>query len=410
MPSRRRPLSVTCPWALALCLFLLPWTGPHAAGDPGEEVDYVELAARLLADGYHGRADAALRNVDPDDEDVDRARFFTLRGLVDLRRGQPRAAIEALNRALAVHRRQAPGGKAPASERDEARRDRELVHLYLAQAHFRLEQFRETLSALESAGEAGEEIPAVHELRAQAHWQLDEPVGAFAALNRGTARFPGDSRFLRRKVFYLIALGFHREAAETGRRYLAAAEPGPEDYVAIGSALRRSGQLDAALTILEQARLLHPRDRSIGLELAHVYLDQERIGIAADLFAEVAAFHPDVTPEAAELQRRAGRLHRALLLNASIADQAGKLRQRLAIFIGMERWDRAAAMGDALARNGLLEDEETRYAYAYSLFKAGEFDAAEAQLAGLGEGELFRKATELRRAMQTCRDERWQCM
>ncbi|MDZ7829415.1 MAG: hypothetical protein U5K33_07985 [Halofilum sp. (in: g-proteobacteria)] len=39
------------------------------------------------------------------------------------------------------------------------------MHLYLAQAHFRLEQFRETLAALAGAGEAGDSIAAVHELR-----------------------------------------------------------------------------------------------------------------------------------------------------------------------------------------------------------------------------------------------------
>jgi len=396
--------------ALILLACLLPAAGVWADDeDTGGEVDYVELAARLVADGHFGRADAALRNVDPESQDLDRARYYTLRGLIDLRREQPRAAIEALDRALEAHRAEAPGENASQEARAEAERDRQLVQLYRAQAYFRLEDFPNTLAALDGAGEVGDAIPAVHELRAQSHWQLDEPVGALAALNRGSSRFPDDGRFLRRKVFYLIALGFHREAAETGHRYLDVAEPGAEDYVAIGSALRKSGQFAAALTILERARLRHPRDRSIGLALAHVYLDQERISTAADLFAQVAVHHPGVVPEAAELQRRAGRLHRALMLNASITDQAKKFKQRLAIFIAMQRWDMAASMGDALGRHGLLDDDETRYAFAYSLFKAGELESAEQQLAGLGKGELFRKATELRKAIQNCRDARWKC-
>lgn len=403
----RRPLLRAAVIILA-CLFpgAVAWADED---DTNDEVDYIELAARLVADGHFGRADAAMRNVDPESEDVDRARYHTLRGLIDLRREQPRAAIEALDRALEAHRAKAPGEEASEQERTEAERDRRLVHLYRAQAYFRLEEFHNTLAALDGAGEVGDAIPAVHELRAQSHWQLDQPIGAFAALNRGSSRFPDDGRFLRRKVFYLISLGFHREAAEAGRRYLDVAEPGPEDYVAIGSSLRKSGQFAAALTILERARLRHPHNRSIGLALAHVYLDQDRISIAADMFAQVAVHHPGVVPEAAELQRRAGRLHRALMLNASIADQAKKFKQRLAIFIAMERWDMAASMGDALGRHGLLDDDETRYAFAYSLFKAGELELAEQQLAGLGKGDLFRKATELRKAIQNCRDARWKC-
>ncbi|MDZ7829416.1 MAG: hypothetical protein U5K33_07990 [Halofilum sp. (in: g-proteobacteria)] len=214
-------------------------------------------------------------------------------------------------------------------------------------------------------------------------------------------------------MFYLIALGFHRQAAEMGARYLDVAEATAEDYVAIGSALRRSGRCRLALEVLERARLGYPRDRAIGLELAHVYLDQERFGIAADLFAQVAAYHPDVTPEAAELQRRAGRLH----AGADAERRHCRPAEEVPPAAG-DPHDRHAALGhgeeppctSVLSRHGLLEDEDTRYALAYALFKAGDFAAAEQQLAGLSGGELFRKATELRKAMQNCRDARWKCL
>ena len=59
---------------------------------------------------------------------------------------------------------------------------------------------------------------------------------------------------------------------------------------------------------------------------------------------------------------------------------------------------------------GLIEDEDLRYAIAYALFKTGEFGAAERHLAVLTRADLFRKAAELRRAMQDCRKDRWKCL
>ena len=60
--------------------------------------------------------------------------------------------------------------------------------------------------------------------------------------------------------------------------------------------------------------------------------------------------------------------------------------------------------------DGLIEDEDLRYAIAYALFKTGEFGAAERHLAVLTRADLFRKAAELRRAMQDCRKDRWKCL
>ncbi len=374
-------------------------------GSEGEQVDYLALAGRLLADGNYGRAERALGKVDPTKKDVDRVRYYTLWGLVELRQGDNADAVAALERAIDERRAR------PEDERaDDWQRQLRLAYLYLGQAEYRRGEYRAALDALDEAGPVADDNPSVQALRAQAHWQLDEQIAAFAALRRGDERFPDDTRFQRRKIFYLIELGFYRRAAEVGKAYLDRGQAGPEDFLAIGNALRKSGQYRAALDILERARLANPRHKGVNLELARVYLDQKRKGIAADLFAEQAAYHPELQREAAELQRQAGRPYRALLLNAGLPDQKAKLKQRLAILVDMERWEQASAMGGALRRNGVLEAGEVRYAYAYALFKAGEYDRADAALAGLQGGSLFRKATELRKAMERCREARWQCL
>ena len=58
----------------------------------------------------------------------------------------------------------------------------------------------------------------------------------------------------------------------------------------------------------------------------------------------------------------------------------------------------------------MLPPREAAYAIAYALFKTGEFGAAERHLAVLTRADLFRKAAELRRAMQDCRKDRWKCL
>lgn len=403
MYSRKR-LSVRI--GLLLCLVIL--LAPALVAAQEDDVDYLALASRLISDGHYERARSALAEVDETADDHDRVRYRTLQGLVALRSGEAERAVDYLRTAREQHadRETSEGND---GER-EARATRQRIALYLGQALFETEAFEESLEALEQSGEFGDGIASVHMLRAQAHWELGHREKAFTALDRGAERFADDARFMRRKVFYLVDMGFYREAAALGRQYLARAEPGPEDYLAIGSGLRRSNQPKEALTILERARLSYPRHRDIGLALARVYLDQDRTGLAADILSDLARHHPDLLPEAAELQQEAGRLHRALLLNTAVSDQTKKYRQRLSLMIAMERWEMAAGMEEALTRNGLLDDDAIRYALAYALFKAGRYDRADETLAGISGGEDFRRATDLRQAMEQCRASPWQCL
>ena len=63
-----------------------------------------------------------------------------------------------------------------------------------------------------------------------------------------------------------------------------------------------------------------------------------------------------------------------------------------------------------LRRVGLLDDEDLRYALAYAYFKNGDFEATERQLQQLTRPDLFRKAAELRSAIQDCAEDTWQCL
>lgn len=357
-----------------------------------EDVDYLALASLMLRDGNLDRAIVALDQVELAAENVDRVRYYTLRGMTHMRRNEPESARDALLSAVQT-------GDAEA-----------VVYIYLAQVNYQLEDYPATVEALELAGAAVERIPSVYHMKAQCYWLMNQKVTAIATLEQAEQVFPADSSFLRRKVFYLIDIGLFKKAAELGRQYLEQTEGKLEDYIALGNALRASGDLDEAAVFLEQAQLNFPDSPDVKKVLAHVYIERDQLSVAADLLYQAALLDPALMAEAAELYRRSGQTFRALSLNTQLSNQPEKLRQRLALYLEMGRFEQAAAMELPLTRVGLLEDEDIRYAIAYALFKTGEFPAAEKQLAALNRPDLFRKAAELRRAIQDCTDESWKCL
>lgn len=362
------------------------------AAESGDEVDYLALAALMLRDGNIDRAFVALNQVDLSAEDIDRVRYYTLRGMAYMRHNELEPARDAFLQAV-------DSGQAEA-----------VVFVYLAQVNYQLQDYRATIDALDRSGDALARVPSAYHMKAQSYWLLEEPVMALATLDQAAAIFPDDANFLRRKVFYLVDLGLYKEAVVLGRGYLEQSRGGLEDYVALGNALRASGELEEAAALLEEAQLIFPDSPEVKKVLAHVYIERGQSGAAADLLYKAALLDPRLLAEAAELYRRAGQTHRALTINSGLSDQPEKFRQRLALYLELQNFEQAAAMEIPLRRVGLMEDEDLRYAIAYALFKTGDFAAAELHLATLSRPDLFRKAAELRRAIQDCTEDSWKCL
>lgn len=375
-----------------LLAFLLAPVTALQAQDETEDVSYLELAALMVRDGNLDRALLALDQVDLQAEDLDLLRYYSLRGMTHLRRSENDLAIDALESAIATGQAQS------------------VIYVYLAQAYFSEQRYADVLTALGQAGPELDRVASIYHMRAQCYWLLEQPAMALAVLDQASEVFPGDPGFQRRKVFFLMDLGLYQEAALQGAEYLSRSEGRLEDYVALGNAMRASGQLDEAARLLELAKLRFPADTSVKKVLANTYMDRNELNAAADLVFEAALFDPSLVSEAAELYRRAGRPHRALMLNGQVQNQEVKLKQRLALYLEMQQFAQAAAMDVDLRRIGLLNDEDIRYALAYAYFKTGDFAAAETQLQRLTRPDLFRKAAELRSAMQDCAEDIWQCL
>ena len=365
--------------------------GADAPGDQMSDAERLELAARLASDGEYERAARALGRVDAAAEDLDLARYHTVAGLIAINQNRNEDAVRNLGDAIA------------AGQVDPT------VQLYLAQALFALERWREALAALDAAGPAADALGGAWQMRAQAWWSLGERQQAFDTLTRAADKFPANNSFTRRQVFYLIEAGLYQEAAQLGRQYLRRGDVKAEDYAAIGGALRRIQRYDESLAILESARLRFPDNDAIAKALAQTWLESGQPLAAARLLEQAALRDPNLLVETAELYRRAGYGTLALSLNARVPDQAKKLKQRIGILVQLKRYGEVTGMESALFRSGLLQDEDVRYALAYAYFRAGDFAAADRHLATLRRPELFRKATELRKVMEECADAPWSC-
>lgn len=372
-------------------LFLSCFSNFSWATETKDGVNHIELAAVMLKDGHHDRALLALQSVDLEDKKTDLARFYTLQGLAYMGLSDLEAAKDSLQLAIKN------------GQKDSA------IYIYLAQSYFGLKDYQKTIDAIQKAGNQVNKNPSLLSMKAESYWHLQDVNAAINALNEGQRLFPADFRFQKRQVFYFVELGLYQEAVRLGRDFLKRSKASVADYIALGNALRLSKEYTEALNILEVARLQFPNDEMVAKLLAHTYLDQGKLNSAAFILEQAAFLNPNLQAEAAELYRRAGRFHMALTLNESISDQKVKLKQRLSILLALKRFENAANMEASLYRTGLLEDQDVRYALAYAYFSSRRFPQAAKHLDHLTNAELFRKGTELRRLMEVCKDEPWQC-
>ncbi len=364
-----------------------------AAAKKAPEVDRVGLAAVLLRDGHPDRAALVLDGVDPEAEEVDKARYYTLRGVIALRQQDFRGALDAFDGAIAA-------GATDSS-----------LHLYRARSAYALDDCETALSALDQAGPAVQDGgPDMFVIPAECHWRGGRHALSLAALDAGEARHPEHRGFQRTRIQRLVELGLFQAAVEAGRRFLAGGAAAIEDHLFVSEALIRAGQPGEARALLEEARLIFGDDERILVQSGHAWLGAEHPIIGARMFERAALYDPAYSRDAAEIYREQRFFARALALNGRLFEQPAKLRQRLALLLDMQRFEAAAALEPRLSRLGLLtEDEELRYALAYARFRLGDFETAEGHLRRLQSPQMFERAGQLRKAMADCRAGVAQC-
>jgi len=374
-----------------LVLMLVAPPAPAPTSPDDERVDHLELAALLVRDGHHARAAAELAQLDPDAPDVagqpplDRARYWTLRGVVALHEQ------DHLDAATSFERAWSHGATEPT------------IPSFIAQSWAALEQWEAALSAFERVPDSlFDAEPRLRMLRANAWWRAGQPAQAHAALRALVAERPELAEAWRLLLYLLAESGLHRAAAEVGTTWLARPGASLDDHLAVAEALRRARALPEAEGVLTQASLRFPDDARVLALSGRTLLDRGQPLAAALLLERASLPTPERALDAAELYRRAGQLERALWVNARVPDAAAKLRQRLGLLVDLGRFEEAAALGERALRLDLQRDDSVVYALAFSCFRVGDHDAAERWLARIGAADYFDRAAGLRKSMAVC--------
>lgn len=375
---------------ISLLIFILV-ISPTAMAEEKIKVDYLSLSALLIKEGDYIKAAEAIKNVDPQDEKLDKKRYYTLNGLISLNHELFEASINEFESAIA------------------AGQTNKILYVYLAQAYMGLEKYSTVLSMLDKTAELDKTMPGIWLLRSQAHWLNNEKHLAWTVLGQAQRLFPDEKTFMRNKIFYAIELGLFQQAVALGQKYIKQHDASVIDYVSLGDALRRSGKPQNALTFLELARLNFPEEKNIYLAMAHAYMDMENVYAAAMILEEGGKYDNALFKDSAELYKQVNDTQRALFNNSKILKQKEKLRQRMALQLQNENFDQVLAMEDELLRVRLLDDDTFLYAIAYAHFKLGDYLLAEASLEKITDARVFRKAAELRKLMAGCANEKWLC-
>ena len=356
-----------------------------------DEIDHVALAALLMKDGHYARAAETLNEADTTEKDFDFVLYYTIKGLIFTKQQLYTVANEQFYKAI------------------ESGQTEPTIYLYIAQNNFKLRDYQATIDALDKAGEVATAKPQLLALRAECHWKLEQKAEALDTLALTLKKFPEYYGVYKQRFNYFVELELYQSALEDAEIYLANEKPNVKTYLSFIGALRKSGATSKATILAEEGNLKFLDNADITVMLAHLYLDEEMIQTAANLFDQASIEDAKYTKEASEMLRRAREFTLALYKNAQLNNTKEKYKQRIAIYLEFGEYERVVATDSALERSGLLEDENIRYALAYAYYMTSDFEKSEAQLRELTRPDLFEKATELRKNMEKCQNNSWEC-
>ncbi len=377
---------------LTLLLTLLLSTALFAEDKKqSDDIDYVVLATLLMKDGYYIRANEALTHVDLTDETIDKVQYYTLQGLVK----QKLKKYEESNKNFYL-----------AIENGQLEKS---IYLYIAQNNFQLEKYEDAITALNKANELVVAKPKLMALKAECFYRLKKYNDALVTLGQINTLHPTYYDAYKQRFAYYISLELYQSALDDAYIYLKFAKPDEKVTISFISALRKAHETHKAILLAEDAHIRYEKNATITILLANLYIDNNMIESAATLFDAASLQDEKYIKDSSEMFRRAKDFVQALYKNSQILDTKEKYKQKVAIFLEFSQYERVIATQSALDRNGLLKEQNMIYALAFSFYKVGDFETSEMYLKKITRNDLFKKSMELRKNMDKCKNNHWEC-
>jgi len=399
------------------------------------EVDHLALASMMVYDGKFAKANAELDEAKKYDKDLDMSKYYTIKGVIAMRQEKHSQAIEYLKKAVVATKakvykdpavakakreylfsvgsepKKVIESKSVAFDGEKIRREQlQKLYSYLSQESYKVKNYLATIKYLDLQGPAGRDQAAEYMLRADCYWKSGNKDAAVGILTKGAQAFPQDQSLLKQKFYYFTELGLYQEAIKSAKAYMERAKPNAKEYMALAQMLLAGGQRDEALKVLEETKMRFPRDAKVNMLLGHLYMKKGMEYTTANLFEQGSYYEGKYVKEAAELYRRVGLIPHALYLNSQISDKVEKLKQKIAIYVDRQEYEKVIGLIDALKRYKMLDDDTIRYAVAYAYYMAKDYEEAEKQLKKITDNELFSKATIIRKNIEKCQDNSMECI
>lgn len=356
-----------------------------------DEIDHVALAALLFKDGHAQRAGEELKKVDLEDKTIDLVRYYTLRALVATKEQLYKEANTLFLKAIEL------------GQQDKS------IFLYMAQNAFKMQEYQATIEYLHKAGDVALLQPSTYALIAESHWRLEQKSKALGTLANAIEKFPSDTSFVKQRFNYYMSLELYQSAVEDAIFYIQYGAPDEKNAIRFIMALKKAKETDRAIKLAEELNLRFDQSVELKVLLAHLYIEKGMIQAAADFFDKASIRDENFTKESAEMYRRAKKFVLSLYKNSQLLDAKEKLKQRVAIYLEYQEFENIAVSRSALQRSGLLEDENIRYALAYAYYMTKDFVSCEKELKKITKSDLFQKASELRKNIQKCKNDGWEC-
>ena len=417
---------------LTLSLLLLLPSSLLAQKQSEDMVDHLALATLMIYDARYDKAQEELALVNKKSPKFDAAKYYSVEAVFYSKQKETKEAIEAYNKAIKatkIKKFVAPKieqkekylfsiASDAHSEKKEApfdaqkKRQEKLseLYMYVTQEYYKLKDYKNTVASLEAAQEKGKSRAGLFTLRAECYYKLKDYSQAIEALNEGIKRFPDDATLLKQKFYYFADLKLYQAAIDAAKVYMAKVGVSSAEYIALSQMLISANQIDSAIKLLEESKLKFPSDAKIGILLGHMYLKKGMKNTTAHLFEESSYYDKEYLKDAVEMNRRAGNNLHALYLNAQNIDKVEKLKQKIAIYLNAEEYRKIIGLQKALKRYKMLDDDNLRYALAYSYYMAGDYTNAENQLKFISDNELFSKATVIRKNIEKCTNNTMECL